>query len=126
MSFVGLEITDLIAAEPMSPNWKRKGPSIEVELFEQAEMYLQTELVPDSEVALINGYRAALGAEDFDEALECLVQLGERQECSNPFWRLLERIAEAVWPTQWMVDRRAKGQREARIACILRRARGYR
>jgi len=109
----------------MDPNWKRKkGPRIEVELFEQAEAYLQSELVPADEEALFGEYSTALQEDDFEGALECLVQLGERQGCTNPFWQVLERLAEAVWPTQWMVDRRAKGQREAKIALIKQRARG--
>ena len=123
-SFVGLELTELLAAPPMDPNWKRKGPRIEVELFGQAEAYLQTDLVPTGEVQLLGEYRTALEGEDFVQALERLVQLGESQDCTNPFWRVLERLAEAVWPTQYMVDRRAKGQREAKIAAIKARARG--
>jgi hypothetical protein len=124
LQFVGVELAELLSAPPMDPNWKRKGPRIEVELFEQAEAYLQTELVSADEAELVGEYRAALQGEDFDQALECLVQLGERQCCTNPFWRVLERLTEAVWPTQWMVGRRAKGQREAKIAAIKQRARG--
>lgn len=125
LSFVGLEVAELLAAPPMDPNnWKRKGPRIEVELFEQAEGYLQAELVPADEAELIGEFRTALQGDDFCQALECLLLLGERQGCSNQFWQVLERLAEAVWPTQWMVDRRAKGQREAKIAAIKHRARG--
>jgi len=124
LRFVGLELAELLAAPPMDPNWKRKGPRIEVELFEQAEVYLQTELIPADEAELVGEYRAALQDGDFGQALECLLQLGERQGCTNPYWRVLERLAEPVWPTRWMVDRRAKGQREAKIAVIKQRARG--
>lgn len=124
LKFVGLELADLLGALPMDPNRTRKGPPIEVELFEQAEAYLQTELAPADETELVAEYRTALQGADFDQALDCLVQLGERQSCSNPFWKVLERLADAVWPTQWMVDRRAKGQREAKIAAIKQRARG--
>jgi hypothetical protein len=108
---------------PDDPNRKRKGPPIEVELFEQAAAYLQTEWIPPEESELLSECRAALTGSDFDLALECLIQLGERQECSTSYWRVLERLAVGVWPTRWMVDRRAKGQRETRIESIRRRAR---
>jgi hypothetical protein len=125
LTFCGLELAELLAAPPMDPNWKRKGSRIEVELFEQAEAYLQTELASADEARFVSDYRTALQGEDFDQALECLVQMGERQSCTNPFWQVLERLADAVWPTQWMADRRAKGQREAKIASIKQRARGW-
>ena len=124
LTFVGLELAELLEAPSMDPNWKRKGPRIEIELFEQAEAYLRTELIPADEAALLGKLRTALQAERFGEALDCLVQLGEFQGCTNPYWRVLERLAEAVWPTQWMVDRRAKGQVESKVAAIKRRARG--
>lgn len=124
LQFVGLDPAELLATQPMDRDWKRKGPQIEVELFEQAEAYLQTEMIPAEEGKLVDEFRAALQDRNFDQALECLVQLGERQACTNPFWRVLERLVGAVWPTQWMVDRRAKGQREAKIAAIKQRARG--
>jgi hypothetical protein len=106
------------------PNWKRKGPPIEMEVFGQAEAFLQTELVPPEEAELLEKYRVARRGWQFGEALECLVQLGERQACSNPYWRVLERLTTGVWHTQWMVDRREKGRIESRIAYIKRRARG--
>jgi hypothetical protein len=124
LTCVGLELAELLAAPPMEPNWKRKGPPIPIEFFARAELYLQTELVPDDEAELIDAYRAALQAEDYSRALEQLVQLGERQDCTNPFWQALAGLIDAVWPTQWMVERRAKGQREAKIATIRQRARG--
>lgn len=123
IKFIGLEVSDLVAPES-DPNWKRKGPPVELELFEKAEAYLRTELILADEVALLGEYRIALDAQDFDKALDCLMQLGEWQRCSNPFWRVLEQLAFAVWPTQHMVDRRAKGQRETKIAAIKQRARG--
>lgn len=125
LSFIGLEAAELLAVPPMDPNWKRKEPLIEVELFDQAEGYLQTELVPEDEVRLLGEYRSALAREDFGLALERLAQLGESQDCTNPFWRMLERLVEAVWPTKYMVDRRAKGQRETKITAIKARARGW-
>jgi hypothetical protein len=123
-TLIGLEFSELQQAKSLDPNWKRKGPRIEVELFDQAEVYLQVELLPPEEAALIEAYRAALAEDDFNTALKCLVQLGERQDCSNPFWKVLERLTGPIWPTQWMVDRREKGRREAKIAAIKRRARG--
>lgn len=124
LTCVGLELAELLAAPPMKPNWKRKGPPIPIELFDRAESYLQTELVLGDEAELVRSYREALQTEDYSRALECLVQLGERQDCTNPFWQALEGLTDAVWPTKWMVDRRAKGQREAQIAVIRQRARG--
>jgi hypothetical protein len=124
LSLIGLQLAELLATPPKDRRWKRKGPRIEVELFGQAEAYLQSELVPADEAQLAGQYRAALQEEDFGLALECLVELGERQGCTNLFWKVLEQLAGAVWPTQWMVDRRAKGQREAQIAAIRQRARG--
>lgn len=124
LNFVGLDVAELLAARPVDPNWKRKGPRIEVELFERSEAYLQTELVSAEEMELIGEYRVALQAEQFAQALECLVRLGERQGCTNPFWRVLEGLVDAVWPTEYIVNRRAKGQREAKIADIKARARG--
>lgn len=124
LKFVGFELAEVLLAAPMDPNWKRKGLRIEVELFDQAEAFLQTEMVLPVEEALVAEYRAMMADDDFEHALDCLVQLGERQGCSNLFWQVLERLAEAIWPTQWMVDRRAKGQREEKIATIKQRARG--
>jgi hypothetical protein len=124
-SFIGLELAELLAASKRSPYRKQKGPRVEVELVYQAESHLQTELVSADESELIGEYRAALRQEDFAQALECLVQLGELQDCSNPFWQILERLIEAVWPTQWMVDSRAKGLRETKIAAVRSRARGH-
>jgi len=125
LTFVGLELDELLAAPSMSPNWKRKGSPIDVELFEQAETFLQTELIPSEEADLLAEYRASLTAWKFSQALECLAELGERQACSNPFWRVLEQLTVPIWPTKWMTDRRAKGQRETRIADIQRRAKGH-
>jgi hypothetical protein len=122
LTFVGVELTELLNAPPMI--WKSKAPQVDVDLFGQAEAYLQMELIPTDQAQLVTDYQAALQDEDFDRALECLVEMGEQQNCSNPFWGILERLAEVVWPTQWMVDRRAKGQVEARIAAIRQRARG--
>src|SRR5947207_2399551 len=64
LHLVGLELAELLAAPPMDPNWKRKGPRIEVDLFEQAEAYLQTELVSAEEAELVGEYRAAVADED--------------------------------------------------------------
>lgn len=122
LQFVGLELEELLSAPPMDPNWRRKGLPIDRKLYEQAEAYLQTELVSAEEAALIDEYRGALEARNFGRALECLVELGEWQECTNPFWQLLEQLAPAVWPTQYLVDRRLKGRREAWIAAIRQRA----
>ena len=122
LQFVGLDLVELLSAPPKDPSGRRKGLPIDLKLYEQAEAYLQTELVSAEEAALIDEYRRALEARNFGRALECLVELGEWQECTNPFWQLLERLAPAVWPTQNLVDRRLKGQREAWIAAIRQRA----
>jgi len=124
MCFVGLELAELERAESVDPNWRHKGPRIELDLFEAAERYLQVELVPADEIGLIAEYRQALTEDHWDTALECLVQLGERQQCSNPFWKLVERLADALWQTAWMVDRRERGQGEAKVAAIKQRAKG--
>lgn len=106
------------------PGPRLKGPRVEIELFEYAEAYLQTELVPGDQAALLEEYHASLLHYRFGQALDLLVQLGEQQQCTIPFWRVLAKLTKSVWPTEWIVDRREKGKLETRIARIKRRARG--
>ena len=124
LTFVGLELSEVLASPVMNPNRRRKGPRIELELFERAEAYLQMEIVSPEETDLIEGYRSAFANERWGEALNHLVELGELQGCTNPFWKALEPLAEAVWSTKFSVDRRAKGQREGKVEMIKKRARG--
>jgi len=125
MSFVGLEPAELDQAQVLDLPWRRKGPEVEVGLFAQAETYLELDLVPDEEAALAAEYRRAMASEDWDAALDAVAELGDRQGCTNPFWRVVERLAEAVWPTEWITDRRERGRVEAKLAEVRRRAAGH-
>jgi hypothetical protein len=124
ISFVGLEPAELDQALVFDRPWARKRPEVEVRLFSQAETYLELDLMPDEEAALAAEYRRALTAEDWDAALDAVAELGDRQCCTNPFWRLVERLAAVVWTTEWMTDRREQGRVEAKLAEVRRRASG--
>jgi hypothetical protein len=86
LQFVGVELAELLRARPLvDPNWRRKGPRIQVELFAQVEAHLRTEPVPADDAALFGEYRAAVLGWNFGQALDYLMQLGERQGCTPPF-----------------------------------------
>ena len=96
-------------------------PSIDWEPYIQAEAYLQTELIPLEEAELLAKYRAAVTGRRFGEAVGCLVELGDRQGCSNPYWQALEKVP---YPPLRSHDRRVQGQLDALKDYIRRRAKG--
>ena len=102
----------------------KRPPPIDWEPYHRAETYLQTELVSAEEAELLARYRAAVDGRRVGEALACLVELGDRQGCTNPYWQALERIAVPPRPRLKNPDRRAQGRLDALIEYIQRRARG--
>jgi hypothetical protein len=92
--------------------------------FEYATGYVEQIHVTQEEAALLLRYREALEAQRFEEAVDCLLALGEFQQCPTGFWNEMRDIVQSVWRPFQQRHPRGCADFERRLAVIRQRGIG--